>query len=240
MQRDYLFNGIKGYEKFRKLCYNLEMRTKEANKRLQIIQFFDKYGLEATKEAYRVSRRTIYRYKEIFKRSNNDVLSLNPKSTRPHKMREWETPKTIIERIRSLREEYPNMGKDKLYVLLQPFCKEHQLKLPSVSTIGRIIARDKDKMRVIPFRIDRNGKVKKKRKKTKNRKPKGMKNDPMQLWAVDTIQRQSKRFPEKCLHFLGASDGIKKYIMTMIDPKKSYSIRCGYTLKTYQTYSQCP
>lgn len=61
--------------------------------------------------------------------------------------------------------------------------------LPSQSTIGRVIANDKDKMRITPLRIDRNGKVKPKRKRVfKNPKPKNLKTKPMELWAVDTIQ----------------------------------------------------
>ena len=61
MQTDYLFNGIKGYATFKKFSYLLEMENKEAQKRLKILKFFDKYGLEATIEAFDISRRTLYR-----------------------------------------------------------------------------------------------------------------------------------------------------------------------------------
>ena len=60
-------------------------------------------------------------------------------------------------------------------------------------------------MRVTPYRIDNKGRVKyKKRRSFKNRKPKNLKSKPMHLWAVDTIQR--------------VSDGIRRYIMTIVDP----------------------
>ncbi len=151
MQTDYLFNGIKGYTTFKRFSYLFDMENKEANDRYKIIQFFDKYGLEATIEAFSVSRRTIYRWKSKLK--ENGIKSLKPKSTKPKKLRTPITPKIIVNEIKRLREIYPNIGKAKLYVLLEPFCKDNNLSLPSQSTIGRIIAKDKDKMRLIPNRI---------------------------------------------------------------------------------------
>ncbi|MCV6599360.1 MAG: integrase core domain-containing protein [Alphaproteobacteria bacterium] len=202
MQREYFFNGIKGYSTFKRFSYLFDMDNKEANDRYKIIQFYDKYGLEATIEAFNISRRTIYRWKSKLK--ENGITSLKPKSTKPKQLRTPTTPKLIVNEIKRLREKYPNIGKAKLYILLAPFCKENNLSLPSESTIGRIISRDKDKMRLFPHRIDRNGKIKSRKKEIKNRKPKGLKTEPMQLWAVDTIQR--------------VSNGIRRYILTMIDP----------------------
>ena len=204
MQTDYLFNGIKGYARFKRFSYLLDMETKEAQQRLKILQFFEKYGLNAAIEAFGVSRRTLYRWKSALEQNNKNITALNPKSTKPKHTREPATPKIIIDEIRRLREKYPNIGKAKLYHMLKPWCEAKNLSLPCESTIGRVIAKDKNKMRMIPYRIDRNGKIKQKKREIKNRKPKGLKTNPMHLWAVDTIQRVSL--------------GIKKYIMTMIDP----------------------
>lgn len=204
MQTDYLFNGIRGYSKFKRFSYLFEMENTEATKRLKIIKFFDKYGLEATIEAFAVSRRTIYRYKATFKKNKENISSLNPKSTAPKQIRKPTTQQSIVDEIKRLREEYPNIGKAKLYILLKPWCEENNLTPPSESTIGRIISRDKNKMRLFPLRIDSKGRVKPKKKEIKNRKPKGLKAAPMHLWAVDTIQR--------------VTAGMRRYIMTMIDP----------------------
>jgi transposase InsO family protein/transposase len=204
MQTDYLFNGLKGYSTFKKFSYLLEMENSEAQKRLKILKFFDKYGLEATIEAFSVSRRTLYRWKAKYKENKNDITSLNPKSTKPKTKRKPTTQKAIIDEIKRLREKFPNIGKSKLHVILKPWCEQNNLSLPSESTIGRIIARDKDKMRLFPSRIDSKGRTKAKKREFKNRKPKDLKTDPMHLWAVDTIQRVSL--------------GIRRYIMTMIDP----------------------
>ena len=202
MQRDYLFNGIKGYTTFKRFSYLFDMDNEEANKRYKIIEFYNKYGLEATKEAFGISRRTIYRWKAKLK--ENGITSLKPKSTKPKKLRTPTSPKILINEIKRLREKYPNIGKAKLHILLEPFCKENNLKLPSESTIGRIISRDKDKMRLFPYRINSKGKTKLRKKVIKTRKPKGLKTEPMHLWAVDTIQR--------------VTAGMRRYIMTLIDP----------------------
>ena len=204
MQTDYLFNGLRGYTRVKRFSYLFEMENKEAQKRLKIIKFFDKYGLEATIEAFDISRRTLYRWKSTLTKNKNNVSSLNPKSTKPKHKRQATTPKILINEIKQLREKYPNIGKAKLYVILKPWCEQNNFTLPSESTIGRIIAKHKDKMRLFPNRIDSKGRIKIKKKEIKTRKPKGLKTQPMHLWAVDTIQR--------------VSVGIRRYIMTMIDP----------------------
>ena len=200
MQTDYLFNGLKGYTRVKRFSYLFEMENSEAQKRLKILKFFDKYGVDATIEAFDISRRTIYRWKSLL----NKKQSLEPKSTKPKTKRKPTTPKIIVSEIKSLREKYPNIGKAKLHVILKSWCKDNNLELPSESTIGRIISRDENKMRLFPHRINSKGKLKSKKREFKNRKPKDLKTDPMHLWAVDTIQR--------------INTGVRRYIMTMIDP----------------------
>ncbi|WP_201353138.1 integrase core domain-containing protein [Hydrogenimonas urashimensis] len=204
MQTDYLFHGLKGFKRLQSVCYRLQMQTNTALKRLKILKFYDKWDLDATLEAFDISRRTLYRWKALYKESDGDILSLNPRSKAPKKKRQSQTPGEIVEKIRELRSTYPNMGKAKLYHLLKPWCEENRLPVVSESTIGRVIANDKDKMRLIPYRIDSKGNVKPKRRVFKNRKPKNLKSKPMRLWAVDTIQR--------------VCDGMRRYIMTLVDP----------------------
>jgi hypothetical protein len=91
-----------------------------------------------------------------------------------------------------LRTLYPNLGKEKLSVLLAPWCQEPGMALPSVSTIGRIIARAPDKMRFCPVRIDRLGRFQPLRRDRKPRKPKGVNPAPLQCPAVDTPSNASR------------------------------------------------
>ncbi|MDY2999445.1 integrase core domain-containing protein [Campylobacter hyointestinalis] len=96
------------------------------------------------------------------------------------------------------------------------------IKLPSVSSIGRIISCDKDKMRVIPLKIDRNGKAKKITRNFKDRKPKNLKSEPFKNFALDTIQI--------------VNNGIRRYILTMIniDTRVAYAMAlpCKHTRYT--------
>ncbi|MFT7824035.1 MAG: hypothetical protein ABXS92_04665 [Sulfurimonas sp.] len=48
MQIDYLYHGVKGFERFAYYCYRYDMISKEANRRYKIALFYQKYGLEAT------------------------------------------------------------------------------------------------------------------------------------------------------------------------------------------------
>ncbi|RLA83451.1 MAG: hypothetical protein DRG31_06160, partial [Deltaproteobacteria bacterium] len=98
----------------------------------------------------------------------------------------------MIERIRYLREKHPNLGKARVYVLLKPWCEERRFRCPSVSTIGRIIARTPDKMRYVPVRLDARGRVKPVRRTEKPRKPRGFKAEALEFWAVDLVDPLSR------------------------------------------------
>ncbi|MEO0232138.1 MAG: helix-turn-helix domain-containing protein, partial [candidate division WOR-3 bacterium] len=54
-----------------------------ALKRLEIIKFFEKYGVEATKDAFGVARATVYLWKKKFRESGGKIESLIPKSRAP-------------------------------------------------------------------------------------------------------------------------------------------------------------
>lgn len=72
MQIRHIGYGIKGFRRVAKLCYLSDMMTKEAKERVKILDFFDKYGLSATKEAFGVSERTLYRWKAALKAAKED------------------------------------------------------------------------------------------------------------------------------------------------------------------------
>ena len=90
----------------------------------------------------------------------------------------------ILDEIRRMRELYPNIGKDKLYMPLRRFCHERAFACPTVSTIGRLI-KDLGGLRRYPLKI----KYPKTRKKVL-RKPKDLRADyPGHVVALDTIER---------------------------------------------------
>jgi hypothetical protein len=72
------------------------MTPKDAQRRFEILRFFDKHGLAATRDAFGVSRRTLYRWKATLKAQNGNPASLAAKSCAPKKRR---THKTVTRRL---------------------------------------------------------------------------------------------------------------------------------------------
>jgi len=109
--------------------------------RLEAIKFFDEFGLKPTLSFYKVSKATFYRWKKKLKDNQGRLNSLVPLSTRPNNLRVMNTDKRIIEFIKSLREKYPKIGKDKIKPLLDKYCLTLGIPSISSSTIGKIIKR---------------------------------------------------------------------------------------------------
>jgi transposase-like protein len=126
------------------------MTPNEPQERLKILEFFHKHGLEATVDAFGVSRRTLYRWKKALKDSGGNPAALIPRSSAPKRKRTPTADPRLVAEIRRLRTTYPNLGKEELDVLLAPWCEAHGIRLPSVFPLGRIIGRAPDKMRREP------------------------------------------------------------------------------------------
>ncbi len=103
-------------------------------------------------DAFEMSRRNLFLLQARLKEAGGDPRALVPKSKAPHRRRTPSTPQVIVEEIRRLRTETPNLGKARIHVVLKRFCADRALPCPSESTIGRIIARAPDKMRTTPLR----------------------------------------------------------------------------------------
>lgn len=202
MQNQFIAYGVKGLYRIANLFYKYENMTKLANEKYKVLCFWDKYGIDATIDAFAIKKRTLYNWKAKLKQGG--MLSLNDQSKTPINKRKRIWDKDIIDEIKYLRQTYPNLGKDKLYPLIKDFCNKHKLVYPSISTIGRIIADDKDKMRMFPIKIDHYGRRINVNRKRVKRKPKGFNaNYPGHCVALDTIERRI--------------NGSKRYILTFVD-----------------------
>jgi transposase InsO family protein len=194
------------------------MITKEAKERLRILEFWQKYGLKATKDAFGAKRSTLYGWRKVYLSSGRKIISLNLRSQAPKNKRKRIVDYRLVGEIRRLRLKVcPNLGKDKVKIFLDKFCKEHNLKPTSASTIGRII---KDK-KIYHHRqkISHFGKVKPIKRTRKLRKPKEFKtNYPGDLVEVDTIVK-----------FIW---DIKRYVITAVDTKTRYTFAWSYPRPT--------
>ena len=167
----------------------LAMVSEKAQHRYRRLQFWEKYGLEATIEAFKVKRRTLYNWRKQLREGNEDIGSLNEKSKAPRKRRKRLWPKEIYDEIRRLRTMHPNLSKEKLYPFMKVFCDQRKLSCPKPRTIGRIIADAADKMCSRPVKLGPKGQRIERKKSPKGRKPKGYKaSAPGQCGAFDTVE----------------------------------------------------
>jgi len=191
------------------------MITKEAKQRVKILQFWKKYGLEATTDAYGAKQSTLYLWWKICKDSGYRIVSLNPVSQARKSNNKREIHPLILKEIKRLRLEVcPNMGKVKAKKYLDIFCKENNLSIYSESKIGRIIKEKKiyhHRQKVSHF-----GKIKIIKRHKKKRKPSNLAvNSPGDLVEIDVIVR-----------FIGS---MKRYIVTAIDVHSRYSFALCYS-----------
>lgn len=192
------------------------MITEEAKKRVEILAFWEKYGDIPTKEAFKVSRATLFRWQKELGKNNGKLDALNKKSTAPKRKRKREIPEKVKNFILKEREYDPRLSKDKLSVLM----KEDGVAHLSPSTVGRML-NDLKKQGVLPknskltyfAKTDRfHEKTVYKRKKLRSKGHEGG------LVKADSIVR--------------FTNGIKRYIVTAIDVESKFAFAYAYTNHT--------
>ncbi len=90
------------------------MATQRAKKRLLTISFWEKHGVEATVDAFGVSRRTLFRWKANLRRARGHVDGLNEQSTASKRRRKREYPPGFLEKVIEIRRLHDKTGKKKL------------------------------------------------------------------------------------------------------------------------------
>jgi transposase-like protein len=85
---------------------------KSAEQRFKVLRFWERHGLLATQEAFGVSRRTLFAWRAQLRRGKGKPHTLAPQSIRPKRLRRRDWPQPLIEEIRRLRAEHPNLGKE--------------------------------------------------------------------------------------------------------------------------------
>jgi len=199
------YRGVKGFI----TVYNDAVRyrymiTEQALRKARILAFWERYGLSATREAFKAKRRTLFDWKRKLKQGRGKIESLNSKSRAPivKRKRLWDV--RIIEELKNLREKHPNLGADKIHPLLLDFCDATGIsRCPSSSTIERLI-KDCGGLRKSPQKVSHFGKIKKANRRKVLRKPKDFKVlHPGHTLALDTIEKQRNG---RRMHILTAID----------------------------------
>jgi transposase InsO family protein len=196
---------------------------------MKVLIHAETYGASSAINAFSISRSTFYNWKKAFINGKRMIAALAPASTRPRHLRIPMSHPWHESQIRSLRQKYYGMGKEKLKVLLDELCHDAKQPALSVSTIGRIITRIKKTGAVDNFcelRINaRTGRLhakpaQKKQKKTRRRgyTPK----EPGDLFQFDCVTKMQ--------------DGIRRYLVSAIDYKGAFAYSHAYkTLSSTNT-----
>ncbi|MFH1822874.1 MAG: hypothetical protein ABH830_04185, partial [Patescibacteria group bacterium] len=79
------------------------MITDKAETRLKILNYWKKYGLEATYDAFGAKRSTLYYWQKLYKDSGYKVTSLNPGKTERKNKNKREVNPLILKEIKRLR-----------------------------------------------------------------------------------------------------------------------------------------
>ena len=159
MQVQHVGHKIRGFYRVADYALRWGMIAPDAQKRLAILDFWQRHGLAATGEAFKVSRRTLFLWRAKLRAQGGNAAALVPGSTAPKRRRRRQWPALLIAEIRRLRTLHPNLAKEKLHLLLGPLAAAHRLPCPSARTIGRLIADAPDKMRSRPCRLGAHGKL---------------------------------------------------------------------------------
>jgi transposase InsO family protein len=191
------------------------MVTSKAKEKVRILAFWEKHGLEATIEAFRIKRRTLFLWKATLKQGNGKLSALNERSTRPKTLRTRTWPPDVLSEIKRQRALHPNLGKEKVHDALQIFCRAHGLSCPSPSTVGNLI-RDLGGLRMFPVKVRHNGQIVKRKRAKRVRKPRNfVATYPGHCGAFDTIER--------IIH------GSRRYVITFTDIYSRWSFAWATT-----------
>lgn len=200
-------------------------QKKTIEERLRIIQFFDEFGVKATKQAFNKSRSTIFLWKKKLRESGGKLSALTPSSKAPKKPRKKRKVNQIIEEfIKQYREKHPGVDKETIKPVLDAYCQTVGVFSVSESTIGRIIKELKEKG-LIPktnklrffaktgHLIERTAK-----KRKKQRRGDFVPQEPGDLVQVDVIE----------IFYLK----LRRYIFTALDVKTAFAFALEYKSKT--------
>ena len=207
------FRGTKGFiSTWERVIRFRYMITEEAKRKCKILAFWEKYGITATKEAFGVSRPTLFRWQKSLSTGGGKLEFLNNKSRVPKNKRKRVIPDKVKDFIINERKFDPQLSKDKLSVLM----KQDGIAQLSPSTVGRML-NDLKKQGTLPkltklsYYAKTDSFYEKKAFKRKKLRSKGHEGG---LVKADSIVR--------------FTNGIKRYIVTAIDKETKFAFAYAY------------
>ena len=216
-----------GLEFLRQTLYPRVMDEK-AMKKAEIVNFFEKFGLDATVSAFKVSKTRIYVWRQVLQVNNGRVEALVEQNRRPKRSRVSAIDPLVKKELERLRNKHKGLGKDKLKPLLDSYCNKEGVKTVSISTIGRVVGElilnEKiDSRETLRFQA-KTGRLFVKKKPNKKKKLRAR--DYQILVPGDLLQLDAVvRF----------KNGIRRYIISAVDCKGRFAFSYGYSTLSSRT-----
>ena len=196
-------------------------KRKAIEERTKILEFFDRFGAEATREAFGKSRSTIYLWKKKLKLEGGRLSALAPGDTKPRVFRVSGLDPRITDFVLRYRQLHPGVGKEVIKTELDEHCQVNDIRTISESTIGRVIKSLKERGQIPKISklsyYARTGLMKERaiEKKKKLRRKGYQPESPGDLVQIDSI--------------VIFTNGLKRYIVTAIDQKSRFAFAYGYS-----------
>lgn len=189
-----------------------DMITEEAQRRIKVLAFWERYGDTAAQDAFSVSRTTLYRWQARLRQRGGAIQALNKQSTAPKRKRK----RIILPAVEAFiikERQWEKIGKEKLAKMLRDDGIAHL----SESTVGRIIT-DLKRQDKLPDLVRvtlsaRTGRMIE-RKPAKRRQKLRSKGHQGGLVKADTVVR--------------FTNGIKRYVITAIDRESKFGFAYAY------------
>ena len=200
----------------------LDNPKKEAiERRLEILKFYDEFGLNATRKAFKVSRSTLFLWKKRVYDAGGKLSALAPGNKAPLHRRKRIVDPFIAQFIIRYRTLHPRADKTTITPVLMAACRKAGIKPISESTVGRIIHDLKERGRLpqnsrirINGRSGRLREIKSRQAVRKTRRKGFHPQQPGDLVEMDTVSL-----------FL---DGMKRYLFTAIDVRTRFAFAYAY------------
>ena len=197
--------------------------------RLHVLDYYYKWGLRPTLEAFGVKQSTFYDWKNAYEDSGKRLISLVPKSTRPRSVRKMETDWRLVAFIRAIRKQRGNLGANIMKPLLDEYALELGIKSIARPTIEKVIKRRK-------FTFETRVKAKRKTKYAKIRTRKSPKVKSPGYIEIDTIHVNINK---KRLYFVSIIDIFTRFAMVRKVPSPS-SKQARLIFEEFQNnYQEC-
>lgn len=223
----YLFKGICGNTRLMKYISNItHLGAHEQvviRHRLKVIEHYEKYGLDSTRDAYGVSRSVIFLWKSKVAKSGGYLSALKPGNKTPKTRRRRQVDPLMLQFIQQYRQTHHGVGKVTVKAGLDAYCIALGIDAVSESTVGRVIGDLKKKGAIPNFRVTTTINGKTGNLRVREKKP-GERKLRVEKGARAKIPGERVQIDAITIFLYG----VKRYIICALDVKTRFAFAYAY------------